>query len=93
MTKSCRRRDYGELARGGPGWTADPLGDVFGELALNFARFVEVLMVVSRRMTPVGSNRDVLRLYDRFRRTRSRWAERRLAALGVVPPKNGGDVQ
>src|SRR5580692_2994912 len=23
---------YGELARGGSGWTADPLGDVFGEL-------------------------------------------------------------
>lgn len=84
---------YGELARGGPGWTADPLGDVFGELALNFARFVEVLMVVSRRMTHVGSNQDVLRLYDRFRRTRSRWVARRLAALGVLPPKDGGEVQ
>ncbi len=36
---------YGELARGGTGWTGDPFGDVFGELAENFARFVEVLMV------------------------------------------------
>jgi len=30
---------YGELARGGSKWTGDPFGDVFAELAANFARF------------------------------------------------------
>ena len=51
------------------------------------------LMIVSRRVTHVASNQDVLRLYDRFRRTHSRWAERRLAALGVIPPPAGGKPQ
>jgi hypothetical protein len=80
---------YGELARGGTGWTRDPFGDVFAELAANFARFVEVLMVISRRTTHVASNEDVLRLYQRWQRTKSRWDAARLAALGVVP--GGGD--
>jgi hypothetical protein len=84
---------YGELARGGVGWTGDPFGDVFGELARNFARFVEVLMMVSRRTSRVGSNEDVVRLYQRWQRTKSRWAEARLAALGVVPPRGGGKPQ
>src|SRR4051812_11272012 len=51
---------YGELARGGPGWTSDPFGAVFGELAENFARFVEVLGIVSRRTSPPSTNEDVL---------------------------------
>ncbi len=78
---------YRELARGGPGWTADPFGDVFGELSSNFSRFVDVLTAVSRRTIRLGSNQDVVRLYERWTRTRSRWAARRLAALGVVPGK------
>ena len=77
---------YGELARGGTRWTGDPFGDVFGELAANFARFVEVLMVISRRTIHVATNEDVVRLYQRWVRTKSRWAAARLAALGVVPP-------
>src|SRR5262252_350031 len=40
---------YGELARGGTGWTGDPFGEVFGELASNFPTFVEVLEMVSQR--------------------------------------------
>src|SRR4051812_11190558 len=63
---------YGELARGGVGWTGDPFGGVFAELASNFARFVEVLMIVRRRTTSVGSNQDVLRLYQQWQPTRSR---------------------
>jgi hypothetical protein len=79
---------YGELARGGPSWTADPFGDVFGELAANFARFVEVLACISRRTSRCTSNQDVLRLYRRWQATGSRAAQARLAALGVVPAKD-----
>jgi len=84
---------YGELARGGTGWSGDPLGNVFGELAENFVRFVEVLMLVSRRTSHCNNNQDVVRLYQRWLRTKSQWAARRLAALGVMPPKNDGPLQ
>jgi hypothetical protein len=84
---------YGELARGGPGWTADPFGAVFGELAANFVRFVEVLAIISRRTSRCASDQDVLRLYQRWQRTKSRGAAARLAALGVVPPKGDGRLQ
>src|SRR5262245_58664640 len=76
---------YGELARTGMGWTRDPFGDVFENLSENFARFVDVLSLVSRRMTPSAAPQDIMKLYDRWIRTRSRWAQRRLAALGVLP--------
>jgi hypothetical protein len=84
---------YGELARGGAGWTGDPLGAVFGELAENFVRFVEVLALVSRRTSRCASNEDVLRLYRSWQRTKSHAAAARLAALGVVPPKDDGRLQ
>jgi hypothetical protein len=84
---------YGELARGGMGWTRDPFGDVFAELAANFARFVEVLMVIRRRTTHVASHEDIVRLYQRWQRTKSRWAAARLAALGVIPSSGDGRPQ
>jgi hypothetical protein len=84
---------YGELARGGPGWTGDPFGAVFGELAAHFVLFVEVLALVSRRTSHPASNEDVLRLYQRWQRTKSQAAAARLAALGVVPPKGDGRLQ
>jgi hypothetical protein len=83
---------YGELARGGPGWTGDPFGAVFGELAAHFTRFVEVLSLVSRRTTGhAASNEDVLRLYRTWQRTGSAHAAARLASLGVVPSAVKGD--
>jgi hypothetical protein len=84
---------YGELARGGSKWTGDPFGDVFGELAANFARFVEVLMLISGRTTPLARNQDVVRLYQRWQRTKSRWAAARLAELGVIPSRGDGRLQ
>ena len=84
---------YGELARGGSKWTGDPFGDVFAELAANFARFVEVLMVISRRTAPPANNEDVLRLYQRWLRTKSRWTAARLASLGVIPTAGDGRPQ
>jgi hypothetical protein len=84
---------YGELARGGPGWTRDPFGDVFGELASHFVRFVEVLSLVSRRMAVPATNQDIVRLYRRWQRTKSNTAAARLALLGVVPPRDDGRLQ
>jgi len=78
---------YGELAGGGP------LGDVFGELAVNFVRFVGALALISRRVATPTSDRDILRLYRQWQRTRSANAAARLAALGVVPTKGDGRLQ
>lgn len=80
---------YGELARGGAR-APEPLGDVFGELAVNFVRFVGALSLISRRVATPTSDRDILRLYRHWQRTRSANAAARLAALGVVPPKGDG---
>jgi len=80
---------YGELARGGPGWTGDPYSEVFGELALNFVRFAAALAMVSRRAAIPASNQDIVRLYRRWQRTKSAAAAARLAQIGVVPA--GGD--
>jgi hypothetical protein len=80
---------YGQLARTSMGWRQDPYGDVYGTLAENFARFVEVLGNISRRLMPPSGPRDVVKLYERWLRTRSTWAGRRLAALGVFPQRGG----
>jgi len=84
---------YGELARGDSIWATDPLGDVFGELATNFVRFVGALALISRRVATPTSDRDILRLYRHWQRTRSSNAAARLAALGVVPPRGDGRLQ
>src|SRR6187401_970266 len=57
---------YGELARGDSMSTGDPLGDVFGELAGNFVRFVGALALISRRVAAPTSDRDILRLYRQW---------------------------
>src|SRR6185312_1146915 len=80
---------YGELARGGAGWTGDPFSDVFGELAANFVRFVGALALVSRRMAVPASNQDIVRLYRRWRETKSGSAAARLATMGVVLGRGG----
>ena len=91
---------YGERARAttshGGGDVVAGLGasDVFGELAANFGRFVEVLMIVSRKTACAGGNRDVVRLYERWLRTKSRWAARRLVEIGVLAPaRSTGMIQ
>jgi hypothetical protein len=84
---------YGELARGDSPSRGDPLGDVFGELAVNFVRFVGALALISRRVATPTSDRDILRLYRHWQRTKSANAAARLAALGVVPPKGDGRLQ
>ena len=60
------------------------LGDVFDELSDKFTTFVDVLGEVSER-TSLSSNSDVLRLYEKWLRTRSRRSGDLLAARGIVP--------
>lgn len=84
---------YGELARTGTGWRRDPRCDVYENLAENFSRFVDVLMLISRRIMPPTGPRDVLKLYEKWLQTRSSWAARRLAALGVFPQRGGSRPQ
>jgi hypothetical protein len=84
---------YGELARSAAGWARDPYGGVYGELADKFGRFVEVLEVLSRWLMPATAPQDILKLYERYRQSRSSWAARRLAAAGVMLPDRSGRLQ
>jgi hypothetical protein len=71
---------YGSLARQG-----DPaLGPVFDELAGKFCAFVDVLGEVSEQ-TAISSNSDLLRLYEKWMRTKSRRSGELLTARGIVP--------
>ena len=71
---------YGSLARQADG----SFGDVFDELAGKFPAFVDVLGEVSER-TAMASNADLLRLYEKWLRTRSRRSGDLLASRGIVP--------
>lgn len=77
---------YASLARHGD----DTFGDVFDELAEKFAAFVDVLGEVSER-SALASNTDLLRLYERWLRTRSRHSGELLAARGIVPNASVGN--
>lgn len=80
---------YGMLAKAAPTATKQLVGEphrsVFQQLAENFGRFVEVLMTVRQRTWRARNPTDMVRLYERWMRTKSRWAARRLAELGVLP--------
>ncbi len=82
---------YGELANSGPGWARDPYGDVYASLAEDFPRFVDVLTLVSHRMLPTPGVQDIVKLYEKWTKTRSMWAAKRLAALGVVLGDKDGE--
>ncbi len=71
---------YGSLARRGDG----TFGDVFDELSGKFPAFVEVLGEVSER-SALTSNADLLRLYEKWLRTKSRRSGDLLASRGIVP--------
>jgi hypothetical protein len=71
---------YGSLAR----QSDEALGDVFDELSDKFTVFVDILGEVSER-TALASNADVLRLYEKWLRTKSRRSGDLLAARGIVP--------
>jgi hypothetical protein len=71
---------YGSLARQGD----RTFGDAFDELAERFSAFVDVLGEVSER-TALASNADLLRLYEKWLRTRSRRSGDLLVERGIVP--------
>jgi len=71
---------YASLARQGDG----ALGEAFDELSGRFPAFVDVLGEVSER-TALTSNGDLLRLYEKWIRTRSRRSGDLLVERGIVP--------
>ena len=88
LTRSLVDVDYyiqlGECAYGSLARRDVPLGDVFDELAGKFSAFVDVLGEVSER-SALSSNSDVLRLYEKWVRTRSRRSGDLLVERGIVP--------
>jgi hypothetical protein len=89
LTRSLVDVDYyillGECAYGSLARRNEPaFGEVFDELAGKFAAFVDVLGEVSER-SALSSNSDVLRLYEKWIRTRSRRSGDLLVERGIVP--------
>ncbi|HTI43550.1 MAG TPA: hypothetical protein VL693_17105 [Vicinamibacterales bacterium] len=89
LTRSLVDVDYyiqlGEVAYGSLARHGDPtLADVFDELAEKFTACVDVLGEVSER-SALASNSDVLRLYEKWIRTRSRRSGDLLVERGIVP--------
>ncbi|MDO8426009.1 MAG: hypothetical protein Q7T24_00670 [Deltaproteobacteria bacterium] len=62
------------------------LASLFLELASKFSAFVDVLTEVSER-SRLTSSKDILRVYERWLRTKSKHAERLLRDLGIEPYK------
>jgi hypothetical protein len=74
----------GGFAYGSLSTTTDVLSPIFAELAEKFAAFVDVLSEVSAR-TSLTSDRDLLRLYEKWLRTGSRRNGQLLAEKGIAP--------
>ena len=73
-------RAYHTLSR----FETDQFSPVFAELGDRFVEFADVLSEVSER-TACSSNGDLLRLYERWLKTRSHHAGQLLVERGVVP--------
>ena len=71
---------YASLAR-----REGAFGDVFDELSDKFVAFVDVLSEVSEENTAMTSNCDLLRVDEKWLRTKSRRSGDLLAARGIVP--------
>jgi hypothetical protein len=71
---------YGSLSR----QDEDAFAEVFGELARKFVGYMDVLADVSER-TALNSSADLLRLYEKWLRTRSSRDGRKLVDSGIVP--------
>src|SRR4051812_44653876 len=71
---------YGSLSR----IDEDTFAEVFAELARKFVGYMDVLADVSER-TAVASSGDLLRLYEKWLRTGSSRAGKKLVDRGIVP--------
>jgi hypothetical protein len=74
---------YGRLAQ----VDDDAFSDVFGEMASKFVPLTDVLAEVSERAA-FHRNRDLLRVYERWLRTRSQRDGDWLAGRGIVPNRS-----
>lgn len=74
---------YGRLAQS----DEDAFADVFGEMASKFVPLTDVLAEVSDRAA-LHRNIDVLRVYERWLRTRSQRDGEWLAERGIVPNRS-----
>lgn len=75
---------YDSLSDGFRGARGRVYRPIFGELARKFQSLVDVLNEISD-MARADSDRDLMRLYDLWRKTGSRRAERLLRKQGVLP--------
>ena len=68
--------------------------DIFAELAKDFAAFVAVLSEVANATVAksVATSRGVLKLYERWLKTRNERLGEALASQGFVAPRGGGRV-
>ena len=68
--------------------------DIFAELAKDFGAFVSVLSEVANATVAKGvaTSRGVLKLYERWMKTRSETLGGALASQGFVAPRGGGRV-
>jgi len=68
--------------------------DIFAELAKDFSAFVSVLSEVANATVAKGvaTSRGVLKLYERWMKTRSETLGEALASQGFVAPRGGGRV-
>jgi hypothetical protein len=82
-------RAYGTLSSLHQGAT---LGALYNELAEKFVKLVDLLAEVADR-SAVGTNKGIVKLYERFMRTGSERVGRLLSERGVVPMRDPGTVQ
>ncbi len=68
--------------------------DIFGELSKDFASFVAVLSEVANATVAKGvqTSRGVLKLYERWLKTRNERLGEALVSQGFVAPRGGGRV-
>lgn len=90
---SMGHRGYGEAADlCDRTWGADgAFGEVYPELAESFESYARILDEV-RETTALRTPQDIVRLYDRWRRTGSPLLAERLQEHGVFPQGDGGDT-
>jgi hypothetical protein len=81
----------GSLLRTGSEKDVENSIDIFGELAKDFASFVAVLAEVANATVAKGvqTSRGVLKLYERWLKTRNERLGEALASQGFVPPRGG----
>jgi hypothetical protein len=64
--------------------------ELYGDLSGRFAAYVDVFGEVAEHGAG-ARNQDLVRLYERWRRTRSSWMTRKLQSVGVFPADGSDD--